>query len=69
MRSRLRSSFDYRMLVHGSSIFIPLVAEASSRLIVIAGLTLITIVYALSEFIRIREKHVPIVTRDRKSVV
>jgi phytol kinase len=62
MKSRLRSSFDYRMLVHGSSVFVPLFAEATSRLIVITGLTLVTVAYALSELLRIKGKHVPLVT-------
>jgi len=56
LASRLRTA------VHASALLIPVIAELTSKSMVIAALAATTVVYILSEVLRLRAKSVPLIT-------
>lgn len=53
----------FRTAVHASALLIPLLVEATSKSIVTVALVAITIVYALSEVLRLKGRPIPLITR------
>jgi dolichol kinase len=53
----------FRIVVHISTLLIPFLAEATSKSIVLVALIATTVVYSVSEALRLRRKTVPLITR------
>jgi len=53
----------FRTGIHASALLIPFIVEATSKPIVVAALVATTVVYILSEALRLRAKNVPLITR------
>ena len=53
----------FRTGVHASALLIPFVAEVTSKSIVVVALVAATVVYIVSEALRLRAKSVPFITR------
>jgi dolichol kinase len=53
----------FRIGVHASALLIPFVAEVTSKSIVVAALVATTVIYIVSEALRLRAKSVPFITR------
>ena len=56
------TSADYRMLVHASSLLVPVLAETISKGTVVAALAGVTAVYIVSESVRIKGGKIPLIT-------
>ena len=52
----------FRIIVHASALLVPVLAETTSKTLVVAMLALVTVGYALSEFLRLRGIRVPLIT-------
>jgi dolichol kinase len=53
----------FRTGIHASALLVPFIVEATSKPIVVAALVATTVVYILSEAVRLRAKSVPLITR------
>jgi dolichol kinase len=53
---------DYRALVHASSILVPVLVEATSKPLTLAALCVVTVAYVAGELLRIRGRHVPLIS-------
>ncbi len=53
----------FRTAVHTSALLIPFIAEVTSKWTVVMALVATTVVYILSEALRLRAKNVPLITR------
>jgi dolichol kinase len=53
----------FRTVVHVSTLLIPFLAEATSKSTVLVVLTVVTVVYSVSEALRLRRKTLPLITR------
>ena len=51
-----------RMIVHASTVLVPMLAEATSRNLVLVLLALVTVGYILSELLRLRGVRLPLIT-------
>ena len=54
---------DYRALVHASSILVPTLVELTSKPLILAVLGAVTVAYIAQELLRLRERHVPLISR------
>jgi len=55
--------FNYRPLVHLSSILVPVFVEATSKPLILAALCAVTIAYTVEELLRLRGRPVPLISR------
>lgn len=53
---------DYRPMVHVSSILIPVLVELTSKPLILAGLGAVTLAYVGQESLRLRGRHVPLIS-------
>ena len=52
-----------RNLVHASALLVPVLVEATSKILIMAALSILTAVYVLEEFLRLRGRNLPLVTQ------
>lgn len=53
----------YRSLVHGCALLVPVLADATSKGLALAGLLLVTLLYVLEELLRLKGHNVPLMTK------
>jgi dolichol kinase len=53
---------DLRKVIHLSALFVPILAEVTSKTMVLAALCIITIVYTLEEVLRLKGRRLPVIT-------
>ena len=64
---RVQSAFKlvsvHRKLVHASALLVPVLVEATSKILIMAAMTFLTSVYVLGEFLRLRGMNLPVITQ------
>ena len=53
---------NYRALIHASSILVPVLVEAASKLLTLVALCAVTAAYVVEELLRLRGRHVPLIS-------
>jgi dolichol kinase len=54
---------NLRKLIHLAALAVPLMVELTSKTLILAALSLVTIIFALEEVLRLRGRRLPIITR------
>ena len=54
---------DFRKLVHLSALLLPILAEATSKTVVLTALCIIVLVYTVEEMLRLKSRRLPVITR------
>ena len=65
--ARVQSAFKLlsaqRNLVHASALLVPVLVEATSKILIMAALSVLTAVYVLEEFLRLKGMNLPLMTQ------
>ena len=64
---RAQSNFElaslHRKLVHALALLVPVLVEATSKILIMAALSILTALYVLEEFLRLRGRNLPLITQ------